>query len=147
MAIEETVAIIKPDAVEDGAVGDILVRAAIGNLQPVALQMLRLAEPRWRDFYQEHRGKPFFDDLVAFMASGPCVFALLRGYDAIECWRRMIGHADPQKANKGTLRCRFGTVLPRNAVHGSDSAASVRRELDVLRECGIDLRQTVAVPW
>lgn len=146
MTTEDTVAIVKPDAVEKNAVGDILVRAAIGNLTPVAIQMVRLAQPGWRTFYREHEGKPFFGDLVEFMASGPSVFVLLSGEDAVARWRRMIGYADPTKAVQGTLRQRFGTELPQNAVHGSDSIEAAKREIETLRQCGIDLRRAVIVP-
>jgi len=127
---EVTLAIIKPDAVQKRAVGRILDLAyQEAGLYPVALQMAGFDEPFWHGFYEEHRDKPFFEDLCSFMASGPCVFAALMGADAVARWRKLVGATDPAKAAPGTLRALYGTSGPANAVHGSASLDDAAREL------------------
>jgi Nucleoside diphosphate kinase len=83
----------------------------------------------WEEFYEEHTGKPFFEGLVNFMSSGPVVLAVLEGDNAVANYRRLMGATDPTKALLGTLRWQFGTEIPENAVHGSDSELSAAREI------------------
>ena len=127
-----TLAIIKPDAIEQRLIGEILHQVACEGLFPVAMRMERLDDNGWCAFYEEHRRKPFYMDLVNFMASGPCVFTVFSGYNAIARWRELMGATDPKKAKAGTLRGAYGTEGPANIVHGSDSQEAVLREIRIL---------------
>jgi nucleoside-diphosphate kinase len=126
---ERTLSIVKPDAVAAGAIGDILRRFEAAGLRIVALRMLRLTEPQARGFYAVHRERPFYDSLVKFMTSGPVVVSVLEGPGAVDTNRRLMGATDPAKAEPGTIRADFGTNVERNAVHGSDAAATARIEI------------------
>jgi nucleoside-diphosphate kinase len=127
-AKERTFAIIKPDAVRKGVIGPILDMAYRANLIPHKMVMADPLPHFWRGFYAEHEGKPFYGALVEFMCSGPSVFLLLEGPDAIVRWRELMGATNPEKAQAHTIRGKFGTAGPANAVHGSDSIESARRE-------------------
>jgi nucleoside-diphosphate kinase len=129
MASERTLAIVKPDAVEKGATGEILKRIEATGLRIVALKKLQLSEQLARGFYAVHRERPFYKDLVAFMSSGPVVIAALEGENAIARWRQLMGATDSKKAEPGTIRRDFGTDIERNAVHGSDAAATAKLEI------------------
>jgi nucleoside-diphosphate kinase len=129
MAIERTLAIVKPDAVAKGASGEILRRIEAKGLRILALKKLQLSEQIARGFYAVHKARPFFKDLVAFMTSGPVVVAALEGENAIAVWRELMGPTDSTKAPAGTIRCDFGTDIERNAVHGSDAAATAKLEI------------------
>lgn len=129
MAVERTLSIVKPDAVAKNLIGEICSRFEKGNLSIVAAKMLRLTPEVAGGFYAEHRGKPFFDSLVAYMCSGPVVVQVLEGEDAIETNRRLMGATNPQDAAPGTIRADFATSIDANAVHGSDSAAAAAREI------------------
>lgn len=129
MASERTLAIVKPDAVEKGATGEILKRIEAGGLRVVALKKLQLSEQLARGFYAVHKERPFYKDLVAFMTSGPVVIAALEGENAIARWRQLMGATDSKKAEAGTIRREFGTDIERNAVHGSDAAATAKVEI------------------
>ena len=129
MAVERTLSIVKPDAVAKNLIGEICSRFEKGNLSIVAAKMLRLTPEVASGFYAEHRGKPFFDPLVAYMCSGPVVVQVLEGEDAIETNRRLMGATNPADAAPGTIRADFATSIDANAVHGSDSAASAQREV------------------
>lgn len=133
MSQEETVAIIKPDAVRRGVIGTILYRAERElQLAPIALQMRVVPMEVWTEFYSDLRDRSFFPGLIEFMASGPSVLSILSGPNAISAWRRCIGATDPSKADTFTLRRMFGTEGPANAVHGSDSPESALREAKIL---------------
>ncbi len=121
MAVQKTLAIIKPDAVEKGIIGEISKRIEDENLQIVAMRMQQLTTERAEGFYQVHKEKPFFSDLVTFMSSGPCVTMVLSGENAIDRWREVMGVTNPEEAAEGTIRCDFGTDIQHNAVHGSDA--------------------------
>lgn len=127
---QKTLAIIKPDAVRMGGevVGRILVRAAAGGLHPVAMWMGELPRSTWETLYEEHRERSFFEELVAFMCSGPSVYVVLEGEEAITTWRAIMGATDPLKAQPGSIRRMFGRGGPANAVHGSDSPEAFERE-------------------
>ena len=129
MAIERTLAIVKPDAVAKGASGEILRRIEAKGLRIVALKKLQLSEQIARGFYAVHKARPFFKDLVAFMTSGPVVVAALEGENAIAVWRELMGPTDSTKAPAGTIRGDLGTDIERNAVHGSDAAATAKLEI------------------
>jgi nucleoside-diphosphate kinase len=129
MASERTLAIVKPDAVEKGATGEILKRIEAAGLRIVALRKLQLSEQLARGFYAVHRERPFYKDLVAFMTSGPVVIAALEGENAIARWRQLMGATDSKKAEPGTIRREFGTDIERNAVHGSDAPETARVEI------------------
>lgn len=129
MAIERTFGIIKPDAVEKNATGEVLAAIQGAGFTLLALRMTRLTRAEAEGFYAVHRQRPFFADLVAFMTSGPCVLMALEGENAIARYRELMGPTDSTKAPPGTLRARFGTSIERNAVHGSDGPDTARFEL------------------
>jgi nucleoside-diphosphate kinase len=129
MAVERTLSIIKPDAVEKNTVGAILKAIQDSGLRVVALKMVRLTEQQARGFYAVHKARPFYADLVKFMTSGPVVVGVLEGEGAIARWRELMGPTDSTKAPKGTIRGDFGTDVERNASHGSDAPETARLEI------------------
>ena len=129
MAVEKTLAMLKPDAVEKGVIGEILKYIEENNLKIVGLKMHHLTKERAEGFYAVHKDRPFFKDLVAFMTSGPSVAMVLEGTGAIAKWRDVMGATDPQKATENTIRADFGTNIERNAVHGSDAAETAKYEI------------------
>lgn len=129
MAVERTLSIVKPDAVEKGATGEILRRFEEAGLRIVALKKLRLSEETARGFYAVHKERPFYADLVRFMSSGPVVVSVLEGEGAIARNRELMGPTDSAKASAGTIRGDFGTDIERNAVHGSDAPETARVEI------------------
>ncbi len=120
MAVERTLAIIKPDAVKAGHAGEILSAIEAHGFRLVAIKLVHLTKGQAEGFYAVHRGRPFFASLTDFMAGGPAVAMILEREDAIRKWREVMGETDPAKAAKGTLRQRFGTSIQNNATHGSD---------------------------
>ena len=129
MAVERTLSIIKPDAVAKNVVGEIYTRFEKAGLKIIALKMMQLDEKTAGGFYAEHKGRPFYQDLVAFMSSGPIVVQVLEGEDAILLNRTLMGATNPQEADVGTIRADFAETIDANAVHGSDSAESAKREI------------------
>ena len=129
MAVERTLSIIKPDAVAKNAVGQILSRFEAAGLQVVALKMQQLSQAQAEGFYAEHSERPFFNDLVAFMTSGPVSVQVLEGEGAILKNRDLMGATNPKEADAGTIRADFATSIDANAVHGSDSETSAAREV------------------
>ena len=129
MAIQRTLSIIKPDAVGKNAIGEIYSRFEQAGLRIVAAKMLQLDERTAGGFYAEHEGKPFFDDLIRFMTSGRVMVQVLEGEDAIALNRRLMGPTNPAEAEPGTIRADFARSIDANAVHGSDSPASAKREV------------------
>ena len=136
MASERTLAIVKPDAVAKGASGEILRRIEAKGLRIIALKKLQLSEQLARGFYAVHKQRPFYQDLVAFMSSGPVVVAALEGENAVSVWRELMGPTDSTKAPAGTVRCDFGTDIERNAVHGSDAAVTAKLEIAYFFDAG-----------
>lgn len=128
MAIQRTLCIIKPDAVEKGKAGAILSRVLEEGFKVRGLRQVHLSVRQAEGFYAVHRGRPFFDDLCAFMSSGPVVVAALEREDAVQHWRTVIGATDPAKAEAGTIRKLYGASVGENAVHGSDSEQNGRLE-------------------
>ncbi len=129
MALERTLSIIKPDAVGNNHIGAIQARFEEAGLRIVALRMRHLSRVEAAGFYAEHEGRPFFEDLLKFMTSGPVVVQVLEGDDAVAANRKLMGATDPKKADAGTIRADFATSIDANAVHGSDSPESAAREI------------------
>ena len=129
MAIERTLSIIKPDAVERGLIGAIIGRFEQGGLKPVAVRLERLCAAVAEGFYAVHRERPFFRDLVKFMTSGPVIVQVLEGENAIAKNRELMGATDPKKAAPGTIRADFAESIDANAVHGSDGPDTARAEI------------------
>jgi nucleoside-diphosphate kinase len=129
MAVERTLILCKPDAVSRGLVGDIVARFERRGYLVVAMKMMQLDGERARAHYDEHKGKPFFADLVEFITSGPLVALCVEGERAIEGCRQIIGLTDPFVAAPGSIRGDYAQAIGRNLVHGSDSKASAEREL------------------
>lgn len=127
--MEQTLAIIKPDAVQKHAIGDIIRRYEAAGLRPIAMRMRRLSKAAAEGFYAVHRQRPFFESLTTFMASGPVVILVLEGDDAIKRHRDLMGATDPAKADPGTIRKVYGATIEFNAVHGSDSPDTARFEI------------------
>lgn len=134
MALQQTLAMIKPDGVEKGIIGEIVTRIEAANLKIVALRMHQLTAKKAEGFYAVHREKPFFKDLVTFMSSGPSVAMVLEGEGAIASWRDVMGATDPAKATAGTLRADFGTDIQQNVVHGSDAPQTAAFEVSYFFE-------------
>lgn len=129
MANERTLSIIKPDAVAKNVIGQIYSRFENADLNIVAAKMMHLTQEQAEGFYAEHKERPFFNDLVAFMTSGPVVVQVLEGEGAVLKNRDLMGATNPKEAEAGTIRADFASSIDANAVHGSDSAASAEREI------------------
>jgi nucleoside-diphosphate kinase len=127
--MEQTLAIIKPDAVAARYVGRIVQRIEEAEFQIRAMHLLKLSPVEAEGFYAVHRQRPFFKSLTAFMASGPVVVLALEAEDAIKKWRGLMGATDPAKADPGTLRKEFGASIEHNATHGSDAPETAAFEL------------------
>lgn len=126
---DRTLAIVKPDAFENRLTGKIIDRVLAAGFRTVAMRQETLTRKRAEEFYAVHRGKPFFEDLVAFMSSGPCVVMVLERENAVDEFRRLMGATDPGEAREGTLRREFAENVQRNAVHGSDSRETAAKEI------------------
>jgi nucleoside-diphosphate kinase len=129
MAKERTLAIVKPDAVSRGLLGEILSRIHQAGLEIVAIESLRLTKTEAEAFYAVHRSKPFFDELATFMSSGKVVVMTLEAENAISRWRELMGATDPAKGAPGTLRRQFGTSIQNNCTHGSDAPETAAFEI------------------
>ena len=130
MAIEQTLSIIKPDAVAKNVIGKIITRFEENGLQLVAGKLIQLNDEIASGFYAEHDGKPFFNDLKKFMTSGPVFVQVLEGENAVQLNRDLMGSTNPQEALPGTIRADFANSIDANAVHGSDSTDSAKREIE-----------------
>ena len=129
MSVEQTLSIIKPDAVSKNHIGEIVARFEKAGLTIAAQRMMQLSRAQAEGFYAEHKGRPFFDGLVDFMTSGPVVVQVLSGENAVLLNRQLMGATDPAKAEAGTIRADFADAIDANAVHGSDSTTSAAREI------------------
>ncbi|HEY6326496.1 MAG TPA: nucleoside-diphosphate kinase [Candidatus Cybelea sp.] len=134
MAIERTLILCKPDAVSRGLIGEITARIERRGYVISALRLMQLDGERAREHYAEHRGKAFFDGLVAFITSGPLVAMAVEGVGVIEGCRQLIGATDPLAAAPGSIRGDLAQTIGRNLVHGSDGPASAERELKLFFE-------------
>jgi nucleoside-diphosphate kinase len=129
MAIERTLSIIKPDAVEKHSIGAILAMIEGAGLHIKAMRMMHLSRPVAEAFYAVHKERPFFGELVEYMTRGPVVVMVLEAEDAIARYRALMGATDPAKAGEGTIRKTYGTSVGENAVHGSDGPETARNEV------------------
>ena len=128
--MEQTLSIIKPDAVKKNVIGKILSRFESAGLKIVACKLKHLTQTEAEGFYAEHKERPFFNDLVAFMTSGPVSIQVLEGENAIALNRKLMGATNPKEEEVGTIRSDFAESIDANAVHGSDSASSASREIN-----------------
>lgn len=128
MAGHITFTMIKPDAVAGGHIGAILAQINQAGFEIIAMKYTKLSPEKAAEFYDIHKDRGFFQELVAFMSSGPIVAAVLRKANAVEDFRTLIGATDPAKAEPGTIRARFARNIGENAVHGSDSDENAARE-------------------
>ena len=129
MANERTLSIIKPDAVAKNVIGEIYSRFEKADLKIVAAKMMHLTQEQAEGFYAEHKERPFFNDLVAFMTSGPVVVQVLEGEGAILKNRELMGATNPKEAEAGTIRADFASSIDANAVHGSDAPETAKVEI------------------
>jgi nucleoside-diphosphate kinase len=129
MPIQQTFAIIKPDAVAAGHTGQILGMIEDAGFRLRGLRMTRLSQQQAEGFYDIHRERPFFSGLVAFMTEGPVVLLVLEREDAVKHWREVMGATNPEKAAEGTIRKKFAKNIERNAVHGSDAPETAAVEI------------------
>ena len=129
MAIERTLSIIKPDAVAKNVIGQIYARFEGAGLKVIAARMMHLSRAEAEAFYAVHKARPFFNDLVNFMISGPVMVQALEGEGAILKNRDLMGATDPKKAEKGTIRADFADSIDANAVHGSDAVETALNEI------------------
>jgi nucleoside-diphosphate kinase len=129
MALERTLSIIKPDAVAKNVIGKIYSRFETNGLKIIAARMLQLSRAEAEGFYAVHKGRPFFEDLVEFMISGPVMVQVLEGESAIAKNRELMGATDPKKADKDTIRADFADSIDANAVHGSDAVDTAKVEI------------------
>lgn len=127
--MEKTLSIIKPDATEKNVIGKIIDRFESAGLKVVAAKLVQLDKAKAGGFYAEHEGKPFYNNLVEYMTSGPVVVQVLYGPNAIAKNRELMGATNPQEAETGTIRADFAESIDANAVHGSDSPESATREI------------------
>lgn len=134
MAIERTFSIIKPNAVQKNAMGEIIARFEKRGLRIAAAKFTRLSREKAEGFYIEHKERPFFPSLVQFMTSGPVLLMVLEGDNAVALNREIMGATDPAKAAEGTIRKDFADNIEANAVHGSDSPKSAEREISYFFE-------------
>jgi len=128
MKENKTFTMIKPDAVANGHIGEILDQIIKGGFKISAMKYTTLSEERAGQFYEVHKERPFYGELVKFMSSGPIVAAILKKENAVEDFRKLIGATDPSKAEKGTIRNLFAESIGANAIHGSDSAENAEIE-------------------
>ncbi|NOT84042.1 MAG: nucleoside-diphosphate kinase [Methylococcaceae bacterium] len=129
MAIERTFSIIKPDAVAKNVIGEIYSRFEKNGLKIVAAKMQHLTKAQAEGFYAEHSARGFFNDLVAFMISGPVIMQVLEGENAVLKHREIMGATNPKEAAAGTIRADFANSIDENAVHGSDAVDTAKREI------------------
>jgi nucleoside-diphosphate kinase len=129
MAVERTFSIVKPDAVAKNHIGEIYNRFESNGLRIVAAKMMQLSKEKAEGFYAEHSERPFFNDLVAFMISGPVMVQVLEGEGAVLKNRDLMGATNPAEADAGTIRADFATSIDENAVHGSDAVESAAKEI------------------
>ena len=136
--MERTLAIIKPDAVKAKNTGKIIDRIEQENFEIICLKKINLTKNTAERFYEVHKGKAFFDELMQFMTSGPIVVMVLEKENAIQAWRDLMGPTDPAKASEDTLRKLYGTNVGINATHGSDALETAKREISFFfPKCGL----------
>ena len=129
MSIQQTFAILKPDAVASGHTGQILSMIEHAGFRIRGIKMIRLSKQQAEGFYEVHKERPFFGGLVTFMTEGPVVVMVLEREDAIKHWRQVMGATNPEKADEGTIRKKFAKNIERNSVHGSDAPETAAIEI------------------
>ncbi|MCH8100358.1 MAG: nucleoside-diphosphate kinase [Proteobacteria bacterium] len=129
MAVEQTLSIIKPDGVQKNLIGEIVSRFENAGLEVVAARMMHLSKEQAQEFYAVHKERPFFDDLIKYMTSGPVFVQALQGDDAVARNREIMGATDPSDADPGTIRADHAASIEENVVHGSDAAATAAVEI------------------
>jgi nucleoside-diphosphate kinase len=129
MAKERTLSIIKPDAVAKNHIGEIIARFEKAGLRVIAAKMMQLSQQQAESFYEVHKARPFYRDLVSFMVSGPVLVQVLEGENAIALNRDVMGATNPKEAASGTIRADFAASIDENAVHGSDAPETASREI------------------
>ena len=130
MAIERTLALVKPDAVKRNLIGKIISRIESGGLRLVAARMIRMTKEEAKRFYEVHKGSPFYEDLTDYMSSGPILAMALEGEEAISKWRDLMGATNPVDAADDTIRKDFGLNVEKNSTHGSDAPETAATELN-----------------
>ena len=130
MAIERTFSIIKPDGVEKNLIGEIYKRFEAAGLQIIASRMVHLSTEQAQGFYAVHKERPFYNDLVAYMTSGPVMVQVLEGENAIQQNRTLMGATNPADADAGTIRADFAASIEENVVHGSDGPDTAAEEIE-----------------
>tara|TARA_B100001029_G_C14852831_1_gene334693 strand:+ start:105 stop:527 length:423 start_codon:yes stop_codon:yes gene_type:complete len=126
---DKTFAIIKPDAVKNGYTGKIYDRILKSDFSIIGAKLLQMTQDQAEGFYEVHKDRPFFSDLIGFMTSGPCMVLALEKKDAVQSWRETIGSTNPKEAAENTIRKDFATNVQENAVHGSDSNENAQKEI------------------
>jgi nucleoside-diphosphate kinase len=134
MALERTYAMVKPDGVKRGLVGEVVRRIEAKGLRIVGMKLMHISRETAERHYGEHKGKPFFEGLVGFITSGPVVAMVLEGEGAIAAWRTMMGATNPKDAAPGTIRGDLATTIDENVAHGSDAPATAEREIGIFFE-------------
>ncbi|MGI5823713.1 MAG: nucleoside-diphosphate kinase [Dethiobacteria bacterium] len=146
--MQKTFIMLKPDAVQRNLMGEVICRFEKKGLKAIAIKMLKISREMAEKHYGEHQGKPFFDELVNFITSGPVVAMIWEGRGAIQVARQMMGSTDPQEAPPGTIRGDYGLFMGNNVVHGSDSPESAAREISLFfSPQEIFSYQKSAEPW
>jgi nucleoside-diphosphate kinase len=141
MAVERTLLLIKPDAMQRGLAGEIISRMERRGLKIVGIRLMKVPKPLAKRHYAEHEGKPFFNGLVEYITSSPIIAAILEGPNAIQAMRHTMGKTNPLQAETGSIRADFGLETGRNLTHGSDSPASAKREIALF------FGDMPAIPW
>ena len=131
MAIERTYAMVKPDGVKRGLVGEVVARIEKKGFKIVGMKLMQIPRETAERHYGEHKGKPFFEGLVSFITSGPVVAMVVEGENAILEWRKMMGATNPKDAALGTIRGDYASTIDENVAHGSDAPATAEREIGI----------------
>jgi nucleoside-diphosphate kinase len=129
--LERTFVMLKPDAVQRGLIGEIILRLERCGLKLIAMKFMQIPDELAKKHYAEHEGKPFYDKLVTYITSGPVVPMVWEGANAVDYVRKILGATDPQNSAPGTIRADYGQEIGRNIIHGSDSLASAEREINL----------------
>ena len=143
MSVQQTLALIKPDATKAGNIGKIIAKIESNGFSILQLFMLQLTKEEAAEFYHAHTDKPFFNDLTTFMSSGEIIVLILEKENAIEEWRTLMGATNPAEAAEGTIRKEFAKSIDENSVHGSDSLESALDEISFFFDAGEDLLEEV----
>jgi nucleoside-diphosphate kinase len=132
--LERTFVMLKPDAVQRGLIGEIILRLERCGLKLIAMKFMHISDDLAKKHYAEHEGKPFYAKLVTYITSGPVVPMVWEGANAVDYVRKILGATDPQDSAPGTIRADYGQEIGRNIIHGSDSLASAEREINLFFE-------------